>query len=280
MPERAYACTTPILPEPSVYYVSAPTTARKAASKARMQCLRNAWDAGYEITFSDVKVRSLGMRETPREVEERKCAIFNLTHRAGEPVMCWPFIPPDPRDIEHAKVRELLSPGAYVAAAGYAVVPVRGGVYAIEAVTGVVRGCVLIEVQDVTPPPPPKQTDYIFEETSAHGELRRNGAMLMKFATYNNFYGQGTCVSNAIKEMQTYAADNDINEMSEVELVVVKTTSLRRMRPQSDTNYYAPDFALFATLSSGWDRDLPEDTEIDVWSSRTPGEAKTEDSNG
>ena len=58
----------------------------------------------------------------------------------------------------------------------------------------------LIAVQDVTPEAPPDRFDYIFEETTARIEAHINNVLVKEFATYNDFYGDGTCVSLAKKE--------------------------------------------------------------------------------
>jgi len=137
MPERAYAVTTPIHPdEPHVYYVTAPN-ARKGYSKARMACLRNAWDAGFDLKFGDVKVKYLGLQETPREIAQRKCDAFNARHRIGETVKCYPFIPPVDEDELLVKVLAIREPGAFVMASGAPVVAVAGDCWAIEAVMSI-----------------------------------------------------------------------------------------------------------------------------------------------
>lgn len=124
----------------------------------------------------------------------------------------------------------------------------------------------LVEVQDVTPPPPPKELDYIFEETHARAEARVNGKVIETFSTFNNFAGEGTCVEAAIEEAkekrQHYGP-------SDLEFVVVKMTSRIRKRANGHKNLYDPTFLDFDSLKNGWNRDLPDDTEEVVWSSKT-----------
>lgn len=143
MPSRAYSVTTPILgPDvSSVYYVDAPTS-RKGASKARMKAFHNARDAGFEIHIKDVKVRSLGIRETPREIAQRTCDAFNAQHKPGDLVKCYPVIPPHFADEPLVKVLAIREPGAFVMASGTPVVAVTGDCWAIEAVLPV--GVVLL----------------------------------------------------------------------------------------------------------------------------------------
>lgn len=135
MPQRAYQITTPIHGpgESSVYYVDAPTS-RKGASKARMEALRNAWDAGFEITFKDVKVKSLGVKDTPREIAQKRCDKFNAICLVGSLVKCYPVIPPNFADEHLVRVAAIRDPGAYVALSGEPVVATSGGVWAIDAV--------------------------------------------------------------------------------------------------------------------------------------------------
>jgi hypothetical protein len=126
---------------------------------------------------------------------------------------------------------------------------------------------VLVEIQDVTPKPPPPEIDYIFESFSARIESRVNGKVLNTHGTLNDFYGRGTCVESAIadaKKIQaTYGA-------SDVEYVVVKITSRVRQRPQDrrEYNFYNKQFVDFEALKWGCHRDLPDDVEEVVWSSK------------
>ena len=125
----------------------------------------------------------------------------------------------------------------------------------------------LVEVQDVTPKPPPKEVDYIFEDTNARVELRINGKRITEYGTFNNFYGADSCVPSAIEEAKKLMANIG---PSDAELVVVKITSQRRMRPRGDREHslYAPQFIDFQTLSHGACSALPDDTEEVVWSSK------------
>lgn len=56
----------------------------------------------------------------------------------------------------------------------------------------------LVEVQDVTPKPPAPTLDYIFEETTARVEGRINGKVIQTYGTFNDYYGEGTCIESAI----------------------------------------------------------------------------------
>ena len=128
-----------------------------------------------------------------------------------------------------------------------------------------VRQCgTLVEVQDVTP----KEIilDYIFEETSARLEGRINGKLVKEYSTFNDHYGKGTCVDHAIRE-----AKHEQRRLGEsnLEFVVVKITSRRRMRPNRGQreNFYDTTFRAMEQLQFGCCRDLPDDVEEVVWSS-------------
>lgn len=146
MPSRAYAVTTPIGEGAThTYYVDAPTS-RKGASKARMEALRNAWDAGFRLSFGDVRVRSLGIRDTPRELAEREAAEFNRRCPIGTAIRVWPGTRPG-RSYD-TEVRE---PGAFVSGSGnslYVCVQVPGDwiaithAEAIDAPQKISDGCV------------------------------------------------------------------------------------------------------------------------------------------
>lgn len=119
----------------------------------------------------------------------------------------------------------------------------------------------LVEIEDSEPvPPPPK--DYIFEETSARVEGRINGKVIKTYGTFNDFYGEGTCVECAIKEAKVKA---EWLGPSDMVFVVVKITSRVRMRPTRHANICTREFTEFASLEFGCKRDLPDDVEEDVW---------------
>ena len=123
----------------------------------------------------------------------------------------------------------------------------------------------LVEVQDVTPPPPPEPVlDYIFEDTEARIDVLANGHRIREGSTLNNFYGKDTCVETAIKEAKEAAAHYGDG----VEVRVVKVTSRVRMRPARKENFYAPEFAEFEPLERGSRWNLPEPVEEVVWSSK------------
>ena len=126
----------------------------------------------------------------------------------------------------------------------------------------------LVEVQDVTPPPPPKEVDYIFEDTIARVEVLANGRTLKNGSTFNNFGGKDTCVDTAIREAKKcldYYGDG-------IEVRVVKVTRRCRMRPDDHEHLSDPQFVGFAGLGFESHRDLPESIEEVVWTSKAGGE--------
>lgn len=126
----------------------------------------------------------------------------------------------------------------------------------------------LVEIQDVTPPPVKRELDYIFKEQSAQVVARVNGIDIKEFATFNDYYGKGTCVESAIKEAKEL--QGAFGNAPDLEFVVVLKTELVRMRPVGQQNEYAKEYFDFAALDWGCRRDLPEDTEEVVWSSKQP----------
>lgn len=127
----------------------------------------------------------------------------------------------------------------------------------------------LVAVEDVTPPPPPKEADYIFEDTEARVDVLANGHKIDEGPTLNNFYGQGTCVDTAIKEAKRLSKKHGPG----VEVRVVKVTARVRMRKARGENFYAPQFARFESKPHGAKWDLPEPTEEVVWTSAQKGPA-------
>jgi hypothetical protein len=130
-----------------------------------------------------------------------------------------------------------------------------------------VRGVgTLVDVQTEEPTPPKK--DYIFENIDSKCELRRNGKVLDELGTYNDYYGLGTGVKTAIKEMKEYCKEEVITSASEVEVVILMQVSQVRMRPIGRENFYTKEWIEFQSLDWGSKRDLPEPTEEIVWSSK------------
>lgn len=135
-----------------------------------------------------------------------------------------------------------------------------------EFVRGVGRLVSVVEPMPLQPPP----KDWIFEDVSARGELRRNGKVLKEFNTYSDFYGLGTSITEAIKEAEEYVAEEGITPESGLEVVVVKIISYARHRPQGgpgNANVYDAKFVNFKSLDNGACWDVPEEVETDVWSS-------------
>jgi hypothetical protein len=122
----------------------------------------------------------------------------------------------------------------------------------------------LVEIQDVTP----KEIvlDYIFEDTEATVYGMINGKIVREYGTFNNFYGQDSCVKSAVEE-----AENKQKELgeSDLEFVVAKKTTQNRMRPnpRNLSSLYAPEFRDMALLDHGCCAGLPNEKIEKVWSS-------------
>lgn len=129
----------------------------------------------------------------------------------------------------------------------------------------------LIAVEVIPPPPqPPPTTDYIFEEISAHWELRLHGKALRRGETHNDFYGLGTSVVSIVASAQKYAADNEISPASDLEVVAIKEVSYHRRRATKDEAFYDRQFVEFKPLERGSEWNVPETIETVVWSSKWP----------
>lgn len=137
---------------------------------------------------------------------------------------------------------------------------------------------VLVKIEDGEPvPPPPK--DYIFEDITARCEMRLNGEVIQEIETLNDHYGLETSVKTAIEEMKNYAKRRGITDKSDVEVVVVRVASQHRMMPKNRESYYASGYMDFESLRYGSCRDLPEDVETVVWTSKTPDKTQDEKPN-
>lgn len=127
----------------------------------------------------------------------------------------------------------------------------------------------LVAVEEIVPPPPQVDRDYIFEEITAEVELRLGSEVLNHICSLWDAYGKDTSVKSAIEEGKRYASERKIGPGSELEVVVVKTVEQVRKRPKmGQENFYNPDFFLFESLQFGSKVDLPDPVRTVVWSSR------------
>lgn len=125
----------------------------------------------------------------------------------------------------------------------------------------------LVDIQDVTPPPPAKQLDYVFEEVTARVELAANGHVIDERGTFNDFGGcaERTAIAEAEKLAKQFGPG--------VEVRVVRIVERYRARP-NDYDYedlYNRGFPKFERLQHGYHAGMPEPTETIVWSSHKEG---------
>lgn len=126
----------------------------------------------------------------------------------------------------------------------------------------------LIAIENVTPPVV-EVLDYIYEETEARVEARVNGKPIKVFSTFNEFYGEGTAVINAINEAKAEAIKAGA---SSLEFVVVKVTYQVRKRPSANRGacFYHPMYREMTAISHGCKRDLPDHVCEDVFTVTNP----------
>lgn len=125
----------------------------------------------------------------------------------------------------------------------------------------------IIRIDDVTPTPPPKVLEFVFEERHARIELRRKDKVLQDMGTYSDFYGEGTGEQEAIEHAAETAQEMEITKDSEVEMVVVRLVSQCRYKHLRRVRFsHEPPFD---RLDVGCARDLADDVVTDVWSSRS-----------
>jgi len=129
----------------------------------------------------------------------------------------------------------------------------------------------LIKVETVAPPPPPKPVeDYIFEDVDAVCEMRLNGETIKIIQTLTDFYGLGTGVETAIKDMREYSEEKGLGPDIEVEIVVVRVVSQCRFRPLDRENVYDKNYVDFKARDYGSEWDVPDPVKTIVWSSKDP----------
>jgi hypothetical protein len=127
----------------------------------------------------------------------------------------------------------------------------------------------LVKIETIPPKPVEPEVDYIFEDIEARCQLRFNGEIIKNLSDFNDFYGLGTGVKYAIKEMKAYAIQHKITKDSDLEVVVIKITRQYRARPTKRFEYWDKKFVDFAPLDNYQStRGLPEPIETLVWSSK------------
>ena len=122
----------------------------------------------------------------------------------------------------------------------------------------------LVEIQDVTPPPPARQLDYVFEDVTARVELLANGHLIDTRGTFNDFCGSAE--QSAIKEAQKVSAKYG----DAVEVRVVRVSERYRARPtdHGHEDFYNKGRLKFERLPHGCGAGMPEPVETVVWSSK------------
>jgi hypothetical protein len=126
----------------------------------------------------------------------------------------------------------------------------------------------LVAVQEIYPPPPPVNKDYIFEEITAQVTLRLGIEVLNEMGSFWDFYGKETSVEAAIEEAKRYASERKIGPGSELEVVVIKRVEQIRKRPNREENFYDKTFSSFKSLEIGSKVNLPDPVETVAWSSK------------
>ena len=129
----------------------------------------------------------------------------------------------------------------------------------------------LIKIEEIpVEPVPPPNVDYIFEEITAHCQIRLGKDVLNKFNNVWDHYGKETSVEDAVSAAKKYAKKHNLGKNSDVEVVAIKVVEQVRKRPtrQAD-NYYDKSYFQFEELPCGSKRSVSERVETIAWSSKT-----------
>lgn len=117
----------------------------------------------------------------------------------------------------------------------------------------------LVRIDDVTPPAPPRQLDYIFEIVSYQVRVMLNEYTL---ETLSGWKEAGK--ENAFEQANEFCRNHNLTRDSQVEVRVVEEKCYRRMRP-TKVRTYGPKFD---QLNCGSAHDVPPDSAAIVWSSK------------
>jgi hypothetical protein len=117
----------------------------------------------------------------------------------------------------------------------------------------------LVRIDDVTPPAPAKLLDYVFEVVNYQGHVHFSGGRLSDLSGWTQ-----SGKENALGDCRAFCARHKINRNSELEVVCIEKKSYVRMRP-TKVRDYGPQFD---ALDFGSKRDVPEETETVIWSSK------------
>jgi hypothetical protein len=129
----------------------------------------------------------------------------------------------------------------------------------------------LVKMMDAAPLPPPPPPDYVFEEITAHCELRMGKEVLKELEECWDFYGKGKSVEDRVQYAKDYAAKHNLGPESQIHIVAIQTTAQVRKQPKRDQeNHYDKNFINFEAIGHGWQSGLPNAVDSVVWSSKTP----------
>lgn len=126
----------------------------------------------------------------------------------------------------------------------------------------------LVEVREVTPLPPATYFDYIFKSYAWRIDALANGRQLRTFSEYNDFYGRETGRQAAIDNAEKLVAEYG----DAIEIIVVKVTAYRRLKPTGNDNIYDKTYCAFDSYA--YSDNVPDPEEEVVWSSKQAKEGK------
>lgn len=125
----------------------------------------------------------------------------------------------------------------------------------------------IVRIDDVTPPAPPRQIDYIFEVTGYEARVMLGDHQLEHLSGWTEG-GK----PNAFESAQRFCDKHHVTHDSQIDVRVVEKKSYARYRPTKARDY-GPKFD---ALSFGSCWDVPPSTETIIWSSKKDLELSVE----
>ena len=122
----------------------------------------------------------------------------------------------------------------------------------------------VVDIVDLTPPPPNKVVNWIFEYVEADVVVQsKSGVVLVNHSSFCDYYGEGTAVKEAIESAKCCV----VHYGEGVVVVVIKTTKQRQMIPTNEKSFCNSDFFEFGAVNAWCRVDLPDPVEEVVWRS-------------
>lgn len=127
------------------------------------------------------------------------------------------------------------------------------------------QGRIIEEMEETTQPE--KKMFYVFVEYVADVEMHYKGHHIRGFSTMNDYYGEFTCIKNAIEEALEHAKEYGIDKDSEASIQVLLRKEHLKKQKTGKKQYFHPEEDEYEQVE--WRSQLHKE-ERTIWTTRDP----------